>query len=123
MSQSAEQGTGWEKTLVLRVCEYGNFRLTEAGVVASWNLGAHASRDTAIKGYSAHEIVGQHFSIFYLPEDREAGVPDAVLRTARDDGKRAFRLFHETGLPRTHHEASITRLRGFRRALRAYFTL
>ncbi|WP_051481918.1 hybrid sensor histidine kinase/response regulator [Paraburkholderia nodosa] len=80
-SLSAEQGAGWEKTLVARVCEYGIFRLTEAGVIASWNPGA-----ARIKGYSAQEIIGQHFSVFYLPEDREAGVPDAVLQTAREYG-------------------------------------
>jgi PAS domain S-box-containing protein len=28
-----------------------------------------------IKGYSADEIIGKHFSIFYTPEDRSAGVP------------------------------------------------
>ena len=73
--------SGWEKALVARVTGYGIFRLSESGVVSSWNSGA-----ALIKGYSAPEIIGKHFSTFYLPEDREAGVPDAVLQTARDYG-------------------------------------
>jgi len=73
---------GWEKALVSRVSEYAIFRLTPTGEVASWNAGA-----VRIKGYSAAEIVGQHFSVFYPREDRDAGVPAAALRKARDEGQ------------------------------------
>ncbi len=41
------------------------------GIVTSWNPGAQR-----IKGYTADEIVGEHFSQFYTAEDREAGAPE-----------------------------------------------
>src|SRR5687768_6011209 len=56
--------------------------LDREGRVTSWNLGAER-----IKGYSADEIVGKHFSAFYSDEDREAGVPQKVLETAVREGK------------------------------------
>ena len=40
-----------------------------------------------IKGYAANEIIGSHFSRFYTPEDREAGVPRQALATARSVGR------------------------------------
>ena len=47
-----------------------------AGYIVSWNAGAER-----IKGYRAHEIVGKHFSEFYSPEDRAAGVPQFAQGT------------------------------------------
>jgi PAS domain S-box-containing protein len=52
------------------------------GCVATWNPGAER-----IKGYAESEILGRHFSEFYTPEDRAAGVPDFVLATAKRTGK------------------------------------
>src|SRR6478736_4274785 len=52
------------------------------GTVASWNAGAER-----FKGYSADEIVGQHFSRFYTEEDRAAGLPQHALETAARDGR------------------------------------
>src|SRR5205823_7287874 len=40
-----------------------------------------------IKGYSADEIVGRHFSVFYTAEDVDAGKPDLELRIAARDGR------------------------------------
>src|SRR5205085_11928595 len=53
-----------------------------AGRVASWNAGAEA-----IKGYAAEEILGQHFSVFYPPEDVAHGKPQAQLDAAVRDGR------------------------------------
>jgi PAS domain S-box-containing protein len=50
-------------------------------VIANWNSGAER-----IKGYLAREVVGRHFGMFYLPEDREAGMPAKSLETARQTG-------------------------------------
>jgi PAS domain S-box-containing protein len=50
--------------------------------VTSWNAGAER-----IKGFQTEEIVGQHFSKFYTDEDREAGMPQRVLDTAKREGK------------------------------------
>ena len=52
------------------------------GYVASWNAGAER-----IKGYSAEEIIGRHFSEFYTPEDRHAGLPARALAIAAKTGK------------------------------------
>jgi PAS domain S-box-containing protein len=70
------------RLLVQGVTDYAIFMLDPNGKVASWNAGAQR-----IKGYTPEEIVGEHFSRFYTPEDREAGVPDRALETARKAGR------------------------------------
>jgi PAS domain S-box-containing protein len=64
------------------VTDYALFKLDRDGIVSSWNVGAQR-----IKGYTASEIIGQHFSRFYTPEDREAGTPARALETAATEGK------------------------------------
>jgi PAS domain S-box-containing protein len=56
--------------------------LDPEGFISSWNPGAER-----IKGYTADEVIGEHFSCFYTPEDREAGIPEEALRRARDEGR------------------------------------
>jgi PAS domain S-box-containing protein len=56
--------------------------LDPQGLVTNWNSGAER-----IKGYSPDEIVGEHFSRFYTPEDFAAGVPGKALQTAREAGR------------------------------------
>ena len=63
--------------LVDAVIDYAIFMLDPQGRVVSWNAGAQR-----IKGYAAGEIVGQHFSRFYPPEDAAAGKPARVLAEA-----------------------------------------
>lgn len=58
------------------------YMLDPDGCVASWNPGAER-----IKGYTETEIRGKHFSEFYTPEDRAAGVPAFALATATRTGK------------------------------------
>ena len=58
------------------------YMLDASGHVSSWNPGAER-----IKGYAASEILGRHFSEFYTPEDRAAGVPARALSTAERTGK------------------------------------
>ncbi|HEY1504122.1 MAG TPA: PAS domain S-box protein [Stellaceae bacterium] len=70
------------RLLVNSVVDYAIFMLDENGFVANWNAGAER-----IKGYAGDEIIGQHFSIFYTPEDRATGVPERVLKSARRDGR------------------------------------
>jgi PAS domain S-box-containing protein len=64
------------------ITEYAILRLDAEGYVRTWNPGAQR-----IKGYEAAEIVGQHFSRFYTPEDRAAGVPQHALETAQKQGR------------------------------------
>ena len=68
--------------LVQSVVDYAIYVLTPEGRVATWNAGAER-----IKGYTAAEIIGQHFSKFYTDEDREAGVPERALKAARETGR------------------------------------
>ncbi len=70
------------RLLVAGVKDYAIFRLDPEGYVTSWNAGAER-----IKGYSAGEIIGKHFSVFYTDEDRQAGVPRKALETAVREGK------------------------------------
>ena len=51
------------------------------GRVATWNVGAER-----IKGYTASEIIGQHFSIFYPEDARESGWPEHELQVAAEKG-------------------------------------
>lgn len=68
--------------LVKAVKDYAIYLIDRDGRVASWNAGAER-----FKGYTADEIIGEHFSRFYTEEDRQAGEPDRALRVAREEGK------------------------------------
>ena len=70
------------RLLVEGVTDYAIFMLDPQGHVTNWNAGAQR-----IKGYTPEEIVGEHFSRFYTPEDREAGLPQRALETAREAGR------------------------------------
>lgn len=68
--------------LVEAVRDYAIFMLDPEGRIVTWNQGAER-----IKGYSASEIIGQHFSKFYPEEDLHAGKPAAELEIAVRDGR------------------------------------
>jgi diguanylate cyclase (GGDEF)-like protein/PAS domain S-box-containing protein len=68
--------------MVENVEDYAILMLDTDGRVATWNAGAQR-----LKGYAAEEIIGQHFSIFYLPEDVAAGKPASELLTAAAEGR------------------------------------
>ena len=70
------------RLLVQGVQDYAIFMLDEDGNVATWNVGAER-----IKGYTAEEIIGRHFSIFHSPDDVAAGKPDRELQIAIAEGK------------------------------------
>ena len=70
------------RILVQGVTDYAIYMLDPDGNVASWNAGAER-----IKGYAPHEIIGQHFSQFYTPEDLRAGEPERALATAAREGR------------------------------------
>ena len=69
------------RLLVESVLDYGIFSMDTGGHITSWNVGAQR-----IKGYTAEEVSGKHFSIFYTEEDRRGGLPEHVLRTATEQG-------------------------------------
>lgn len=70
------------RLLVDAVEDYAIFLLSTEGRVLTWNLGA-----ARIKGYAADEIIGQHFSVFYTSEEREAGRPMSLLGWAAEHGR------------------------------------
>ena len=70
------------RILIQGVTDYAIYMLDPAGIVSSWNTGA-----ARIKGYQSAEIIGQHFSVFYPPEDRSAGLPNHALAIARRHGR------------------------------------
>jgi len=70
------------RLLVQGVTDYAIYMLDTDGHVTNWNPGGER-----IKGYSASEVVGRHFSMFYTDEDRESGEPERALEAARSAGK------------------------------------
>jgi len=70
------------RLLVQGVQEYAIFQLDPTGHVVSWNAGAQR-----LKGYTAEEIIGKHFSIFYPPEDQLDEKPQHILARATEQGQ------------------------------------
>jgi PAS domain S-box-containing protein len=70
------------RILVDAVIDYAIYMLDPEGYVVSWNSGAEH-----IKGYVPDDVIGRHLSIFFTPEDRAAGVPGRMLRTAGTVGR------------------------------------
>lgn len=77
--RSKEEGF---RLLVESVKEYAIFTLDPRGYVTSWNIGAET-----IKGFSAEEIIGQHYSRFFPQEDIDRGKPQANLDIAVREGR------------------------------------
>jgi PAS domain S-box-containing protein len=52
------------------------------GTILTWNTGAEL-----IKGYKPEEILGQNFRIFYMPQDRQEGLPEQLIELAKREGR------------------------------------
>jgi PAS domain S-box-containing protein len=70
------------RLMVENVKDYALFMLDPEGRVVTWNTGAQE-----MKGYVADEILGEHFSRFYTPEDIATGKPQMELAIALEEGK------------------------------------
>ena len=79
---SANEAEERFRLLVESVMDYAIFMLEPDGRVASWNAGAER-----LKGYTAAEILGRHFSTFYTPEDLAAEKPRRELEIASAEGR------------------------------------
>jgi len=75
---------GLYKKMVEEIQDYAIILLNKGGIIQNWNKGAEK-----IKGYAEEEIVGKHFSIFYLDEDLDSNLPLKLLMEARDTGRAA----------------------------------
>jgi PAS domain S-box-containing protein len=70
------------RMLVQGVTDYAIYMIDPRGYITNWNLGGER-----IKGYRAEEVIGGHFSQFYMPEDRAAGIPARALEIAAKEGR------------------------------------
>ncbi|HSD55821.1 MAG TPA: PAS domain-containing sensor histidine kinase [Candidatus Saccharimonadales bacterium] len=70
------------KSLVESIQDYAIFLLDKDGYVQTWNIGAQK-----LKGYKPEEIIGKHFSTFYLERDKQARKPERELELAQKFGR------------------------------------
>ena len=70
------------RLLVEGAADHAIFMLDASGRVITWNPGAER-----IKAWRADEILGRHFSVFYLPEDVTSGQPERDLEHAAAEGR------------------------------------
>jgi two-component system CheB/CheR fusion protein len=75
--------------LVESVKDYAIFAVTTDGRVDYWNAGAER-----VFGFKESEIVGQPAAVIFTPEDRERGVPEQEIETARSEGRAADERWH-----------------------------
>jgi PAS domain S-box-containing protein len=68
--------------LLHALIDYALYLLNPDGYIVSWNPGARR-----LKGYEESEIIGQHFSRFFIPDDRKRGLPQIALETAAREGR------------------------------------
>ncbi len=68
--------------MIAEVQDYAIILLSPDGIIENWNIGAEK-----IKGYTSEEVIGKRFELFYTPEDRESGLPDRLLKQAKETGK------------------------------------
>jgi PAS domain S-box len=77
------------RQLVDNIQDYAILLISPDGNILTWNLGAET-----LTGYSKPEILGTHFSKFYLPEAIQSGVPMQELATAESQGRFAGECWH-----------------------------
>ena len=70
------------KRMIEEVQDVAIILLDADGTILSWNKGVEM-----IKGYADGEIIGQNFNIFYLPQDRQDGLPQKLLALAAREGR------------------------------------
>jgi PAS domain S-box-containing protein len=68
--------------MITEIQDYAIILLDADGTILTWNTGAEK-----IKGYKESEILGQNFRIFYMPSDRQAGLPEQLIELAKREGR------------------------------------
>jgi len=74
--------TRLHQRMIEEIQDYAIILLDIDGTILTWNKGAEK-----IKGYKEKEILGQNFRLFYLPSDREAGLPEQLIEHATKEGR------------------------------------
>jgi PAS domain S-box-containing protein len=68
--------------MIEEIQDYAIILMDIEGVILTWNKGAEK-----IKGYKEAEIIGQNFRLFYLPQDRQTGLPELLINQAIKEGR------------------------------------
>ena len=68
--------------MISEIQDYAIILMDIDGTILSWNAGAEK-----IKGYREEEILGQNFRLFYLPQDRQAQLPEQLIEQAKKEGR------------------------------------
>ncbi|MFL5773086.1 MAG: PAS domain-containing protein [Flavisolibacter sp.] len=71
-----------QRKMIEQVQDYAIILLDIDGTILTWNKGVEK-----IKGYKRNEIIGQNFRIFYLPRDRQEGLPEKLIEHAKKEGR------------------------------------
>ena len=79
-AQSSLSPVQRQQLLLDAVVDYAIYWLGPSGHIESWNPGGWR-----IKGYEAHEVLGQHFRMFFPPENRD--MADKLLAEAAAEGR------------------------------------
>lgn len=82
MVQNLEKIEYLYNRMLAEIQDYAIILLDIDGTILTWNKGVQE-----IKGYTADEIIGQNFNIFYLPRDRQEGLPQQLIELARKEGR------------------------------------
>ena len=70
------------KNMIAEIQDYAIILMDFDGTILTWNKGAEK-----IKGYKEDEILGQNFRLFYMPQDRQAGLPEQLIDQAIREGR------------------------------------
>src|SRR5688572_19332126 len=68
--------------MIAEIQDYAIILMDLDGTILSWNMGAEK-----IKGYKEEEILYQNFRIFYMPQDRQAELPEQLIELAIKEGR------------------------------------
>jgi PAS domain S-box-containing protein len=81
MNKELQQEEERYHNMIKEVKDYAILFLSTEGIIKNWNAGAQK-----IKGYSAEEVIGKNFSIFYTRQDKQNGLPEKLLAEAKETG-------------------------------------
>src|ERR1041385_2854292 len=70
------------RLMIEAVADYAIYMLDPEGHIMSWNPGAQR-----VKRYSASEVIGKHYSMFFTSDDLRAGKPQLQLDHAKREGR------------------------------------